>query len=127
MIRYHRRFLDDREKHRRWVDPRLCSVRVAQLRAYLRSKGWKEVPTDRPGFFVFEEPASDGEERLYQFVPESEGWEGYPAQVYDLIAGVAEFEDRYAGDVLSDILHEQANGEANGIQRVPAQRAGSGG
>jgi hypothetical protein len=125
MIRYHRRYLDDREKHRRWIDPRLYSVRVPQLRSYLRSKGWKEVSPDRPGFLVFEEPGSDGGERLYQFVPESEGWEGYPAQVYDLIAAVAEIEDRYAGDVLTDILREPANGESNGAQRVQGQRAGS--
>ena len=60
-----------------------------------------------------------------KFVPESEGWEGYPAQVYDLIAAFAEIEDRYAGDVLTDILREPANGESNGAQRVQGQRAGS--
>jgi len=123
VIKYHSRYLDDREKLNRWADPRLQSVRVSQLRSYLLSKAWKEVSPDRPGFCVFEEPTADGEERLYQFVPESDDWDGYPAQVYDLIAAVAAVEDRYAGDVLSDILREPADGESNGIQRVQGQRA----
>ena len=108
MTEYHRRSLDDRDKHRRWLDPRLYSVRVAQLRAYLLHQGWKAAPPDRPGFLVFEEPTTDEAEPLYQFVPESEDWEGYPAQLYDLIAAIAEVEDRYAGDVLTDILREAA-------------------
>ncbi len=125
MIRYQRRYLDDREKHRRWADPRLASVRVAQLASYLGSRGWKEVPPDRPGFRVFEEPGADGGERLYQFLPEAEGWEGYSAQVYDLIAAVAEVEDRYAGDVLTDVLREPPVAAPNGTQRAQGQRAGS--
>jgi hypothetical protein len=56
MSQYHRRQLDDREVHRRWIDPRLYSVRVKDLRAYLLGKGWKEVPPDRPGVLVFQEP-----------------------------------------------------------------------
>ena len=35
MMQYHRRSLDDREVHRRWIDPRLYAVRVADLQAYL--------------------------------------------------------------------------------------------
>jgi hypothetical protein len=124
VIEYRCRYLDDREKQRRWIDPRLYSVRVPQLRSYLLSRGWQEVPADRPGYLVFQEPASEGTERLYQFVPESADWDGYPAQVYDLIAALAEIEDRYAGDVLTDILQEQPNGEANGSQRTQERSVG---
>ncbi len=56
MIKYHRRYLDDRDVHRRWIDPRLYAVRVADLQAYLLRKGWKPVPPDRPHVFVFQEP-----------------------------------------------------------------------
>jgi hypothetical protein len=104
MIKYSRRYLDDREKYRRWVDPRLYSVRPADLQAYLLHKGWKPVPADRPGVLVFQEPAVSEDGPLYQIVPLDEAWEGYPAQVYELIAALAMIEDRYAGDVLTDIL-----------------------
>jgi hypothetical protein len=107
MIKYHSRYLDERDKRRRWIDPRLYSVRTPDLRAYLLHKGWKEVPSDRPGFLVFEEPTVGADGPLYQFVPETE-WEGYAAQVYELLAALATLEDRYAGDVLTDILRFRA-------------------
>ena len=103
MIKYYSRYLDEGEKRRRWIDPRLYSVRPEDLRAYLLHKGWKQVPSDRPGFLVFEEPAAGDDGPLYQFVPEAP-WEGYPAQVYELLAALAAIEDRYAGDVLTDVL-----------------------
>ena len=107
MMKYHRRFLDDREMRRRWTDPRLYSVRVADLQAYLLHRGWKPVPPDRPRVLVFQEPTGNEEGPLYQFVPESENWDGYRAQVYELIAALAQIEDRYAGDVLTDILRHR--------------------
>lgn len=119
MIQHHRRYLDERQKHERWMDPRLHAVRVADLQAYLLAKGWKPMETDRPGFLVFEEPAQGTAELLYQFVPESEEWEGYAAQVYDLIAALAEFEDRYAGDVLTDILRLRDQTNGNGAVQEP--------
>src|SRR5262245_12524013 len=82
MIKYFARHLDEGEKHRRWIDPRLYSVQPEDLRAYLLHKGWKEVPSDRSGFLVFEEPVAGADGPLYQFVPEHP-WEGYPAQVYE--------------------------------------------
>lgn len=112
MIQYHRRSLDDSNKHRRWIDPRLYSVRTADLQAYLLDRGWILVPPDRPGVLVFQEPANSEDGPLYQFVPLDEHWEGYPAQIYELIAALAEIEDRYAGDVLGEILRH-ANFAAN--------------
>ena len=127
MIKYSRRYLDDREKQRRWIDPRLYGVRAADLQAYLLSKGWKPVPPDRPGVLVFQEPAGGGGEPFYQFVPLDEDWEGYPAQVYDLIAALALIEDRYAGDVLTDILKHAAaapfpNGPTAPMREEPTAR-----
>jgi hypothetical protein len=68
MNKYSRRYLDDGEKHRRWLDPRLYAVRTAGLQAYLLHKGWRLVPPDRPGFLVFEEPTRGEDGPLYQFV-----------------------------------------------------------
>ena len=121
MLKYARRYLDDREKQRRWIDPRLSTVRPADLQAYLLHKGWAQVPPDRPGFLVFREPTTGEAGPFYQFVPLDEAWEGYPAQVYELIAALALIEDRFAGDVLTDILKHAAAGasSANG-PAVPA-------
>lgn len=101
---YYRRHLDDRQIHRRWVDPRLFSVRVAGIRAYLLGKGWKAAPPDRPGALVFEEPCAGPDGPLYQWFPDSEERRDYPQAVYELLAALAEIEDRYAGDVLTDLL-----------------------
>jgi hypothetical protein len=128
MLRYCRRYLDDGEKHRRWIDPRLYSVRAADLQAYLLHKGWKPVPPDRPGVLVFQEPTINEDDPLYQFVPLDEEWKGYPAQVYDLIAALALIEDRYAGDVLTDILRPltadatPGNGPAGATKAEPTPK-----
>jgi hypothetical protein len=55
-MQYARRFLDDRDVRRHWTGPRLYQVRVANVVAYLLSKGWKPVPPDRPHVRVFQEP-----------------------------------------------------------------------
>jgi hypothetical protein len=103
-MRYYRRHLDDRQVHRRWVDPRLHLVRIADIRTYLLQRGWKEVPPDQPGVLVFEEPVVNADGPLYQWIPDSEQRREYFQGVYELLAALAEIEDRYAGDVLTDIL-----------------------
>src|SRR5438034_5667112 len=35
MIQYHRRYVEDREVNRRWIDPRLYAVRLADPQTYL--------------------------------------------------------------------------------------------
>ena len=116
MTLYYRRHLDDREVHRRWIDPRLNSIRVSQLRAYLLEKRWKEVPPDRPDVVVFEEPTASAEGPLYQWFPDPEDRRDYRQAVYELLAALGEIEDRYAGDILTDILERTAAGgqSANG-------------
>jgi hypothetical protein len=116
VIQYYSRYLDDRAVHQRWVDPRLYQVRVADIRDYLVHKGWKQVSPDRPHVLVFQEPVLVDGRQLYQFVPDTEQRRDYAARIYELLAAVAEVEGRYAGDVLSDILHQASAGTvpANG-------------
>ena len=83
MIRYSSRYLDDSAVHRRWTDPRLSQVRVADLRAYLLSRKWKPVEPDRPHVLVFQEPNADEQGPLYQFVPDAETDRSYPREVYE--------------------------------------------
>ena len=104
MMRYDRRFLDDSEVHRRWIDPRVYNVRVANIVAYLLGKGWKPMPPDRPHVLVFQEPVCTPDDLLYQWIPQNEQDRDYPARIYELLAALGEVEDRYAGDVLTDIL-----------------------
>jgi hypothetical protein len=108
VIRYNSRYLDDRAVQQRWLDPRLHAVRVADIQKYLLRKGWKPVPPDRPHVLVFEEPTTGEGGSLYQFVPDTEQRRDYVARVYELLAGVAEVENRHAGGVLADILRQAA-------------------
>ena len=114
MTSYECRFLDDREVQRRWTDPRLFRVRVADLQAYLLRHGWQPAPPDRPHVLVFREPEVGEDGPLYQWVPDSENYRDYPARVYELLAAVAEIEDRYAGDVLTDVLRAAGQEPPNG-------------
>ncbi len=112
---------------RRWVDPRVWSVRVGDLRAYLQRKGWTACPAPRPGQLAFEEPAGnpDGPVRLY--VPESEQFADYPQRLLEVVTALAEIEGRYAAvEVLDDILQSRVSAEPNGAGiRSPAESTSS--
>jgi len=119
VIQYYSRYLDDRALSRRWLDPRLRTVRVADIQAYLLRKGWKPVTPDRPYVLVFQEPTVSEQGPLYQFVPDTEQRRDYVARIYELLAALGEIEDRYAGDVLTDILRLSAESVAVNGPVVP--------
>jgi hypothetical protein len=98
----------------RWVEPRVWSVRVGDVRAYLQRKGWTACAAPRPQQLAFEEPAGnpDGPARLY--VPESEQFSDYPQRILEVVTTLAEIEGRYAALVLDDILQSRASAEPNG-------------
>lgn len=105
--------------NRVWVDPRLPLVRVAGVRSYLLSRGWRLQPYPRPELLVFEGPADDDGQPIVQVLPSSEQMRDFPLRVEELIAALSILEDRPAPDVLSDILNERAAeappaAEANG-------------
>jgi hypothetical protein len=116
LYRYSRRFIDPRDQYRRWIDPRVRALRLADVIAYLGRRGWSEAPSDRPGFRVFQEPPStvEGEEPFYQFVPESEQYSDYPLRMFELLTGLAEVEDRQASAVIDDILRLANRGGPDG-------------
>ena len=115
--RYGRRIIPERQRYRRWIDPRVWTLRVAAVVAYLREKGWKEVDPDRAHFRIFEEPyPAEGTIRAYQFVPTFEQEPGYGQQMFELLTGLAEFEDRQAAVVIDDILRlAKAGPQGNGF------------
>jgi hypothetical protein len=119
MIKYHRRWVEPERYLQRWLDPRLDSIRVADVAAYLRRQGWKQVtPPDRPDTLVFQEPAGSEEEPLYQFVPDSEALPDYRRRMVELITLLAFYEDRYAPELIDDILGQRTDGEPNGAVRA---------
>jgi hypothetical protein len=122
---YGRRLIDERNLYRRWIDPRVRTLRLADVLAYLRQRGWTQVPSDREGFLVFQEPPGTGPEGgvFYQFVPDSEKYDIYPRLMFDLLTGVAEAEDRQAVVVIDDILRLAASSQPNGPAQTRATDA----
>src|SRR5437660_1571978 len=62
MINYRRRYIDPRDQYRRWIDPRMHTLRITDVTSYLLQRGWTPLPPDRPGFLVFQEPSSSRDE-----------------------------------------------------------------
>lgn len=95
----------------RWVDPRVKLVKAADLHAYLRARGWKVRPSPRPQVLLFEEPPGHEGKPVLQTVPAHDGGSDYTDAVVRAITNLAAVEDRYAVEVLNDILR-QATAEA---------------
>jgi hypothetical protein len=123
--RYHRRFIDPRHQYRRWIDPRVWTLRLPDVLAYLRARDWKEVPSDREGFLIFQDPASANADGgpFYQFVPDSEEGDDYGERLFELMTGLAEFETRPASEVIDDVVQTRtpANGADNQRQQTIPQ------
>src|SRR5919202_1891872 len=107
MMNYHylRRTIDPRNPYRRWIDPRVYRLRTADVVAYLVGRDWKELPPDRQGFRAFQEPTGTvvNGRPVCQFVPTGEA-DDLPLRMFELVTGLAEFEDRQASAVIDDIL-----------------------
>jgi hypothetical protein len=106
MMQYLRRSIDPRNQYRRWIDPWHGSLRLADVIAYLQQRGWKPLPPDRPGLLAFQEPTGEtvNGKPVCQLVPDSEEYDNYVPMMFELITGLAEFEDRQASEVIDDIL-----------------------
>jgi hypothetical protein len=122
LYRYARRFIDPKHLYRRWIDPRVHTLRWAEVIAYLRHRGWTQLPADRPGYLVFQEPPGQeiAGEPYCQFVSDSEA-DDLPLRMFELLTGLAEVEDRQASEVIDDILRLASRDGANGAEPRPAQ------
>jgi hypothetical protein len=89
---------------RRLVDPRIQSVWVADVRAYLQRRGWVQRLAPRLQQLAFEEPAGIPDGQAIVYLPSSEQFADYPQRVLEVITELADIEDRYSIDVLNDIL-----------------------
>jgi hypothetical protein len=106
MMEYLRRSVDPPDRYRRWIDPRHGSLRLEDVLAYLARSGWKPLPPDRPGLLAFQEPSGSrvNGQPVCQFAPDSEEYDNYGILMFELITGLAEYEDRQASEVIDDIL-----------------------
>src|SRR5262245_574952 len=86
-----------------WVDPRIERVRVTELRSYLIAKGWKIKTQPRPELLLFERESTSGETTL-QPVPTMENSSDYLQRVIEVITGLAATEQRYAVEILEEVL-----------------------
>jgi hypothetical protein len=109
----------------RWVGPRICSVRVADVRSYLSGRGWKPKPYPRPELLVFEGPLADNGAPIVQVLPAEERFADYQQRLVELVTALAVIEDRPAADVLDDILRQGApppNGQGQASDVEPTSK-----
>src|SRR5262249_47788703 len=117
MIQYYRRFIAPERYLSRWLDPRLGTLRVADVQAYLERRGGNQGARDGPHTLVFQEPPGGEGERLYQFVPDSEADPDYLRRMVELITLLAFFEDRHPVQIIDDILHQGGRDGGNGASQ----------
>jgi hypothetical protein len=101
-----------------WIDPRIVQVRPEDAQAYLTRHGWKLVgPASNPDLLRYEVEANESTPTLFVPVRVDSG----PALQWmiDLVADLAHFEDRWAVDVLHDILQHPADSVAANGPAVP--------
>jgi hypothetical protein len=90
--------------NRSWIDPRVGLVTVDAIRSYMSKHGWTLQPFPGPELLVFGGQVDDDGEPIELVLPSSERMRDYRMRVEDLIGSLGALEDRYAGDVLNDIL-----------------------
>jgi hypothetical protein len=101
-----------------WIDPRITQVRPESAQAYLLEHGWKRLgPASNPDLLRFEGPGGGDDAPLVLLPLELD--EGPLLQrMIDLVGEVASFEERWAADVITDLLKPHSDPvEANGLLR----------
>ncbi len=92
----------------RWVDPRVRSVRLAGVRAYLVERGWETKPSTNPLFVRFEPPAGKNNgQSLFQVLPSSDRGNDFVQSITYFLTTMSELEDRHPVEVLDEVLRHQ--------------------
>ena len=106
-----------------WIDPRIEQLGSAAAKAYLVRHGWKSLgPASNPILEMFEGPGL-GEETQSVLVPLKTDHGPMLQRMIDLVGDLARFENRWAVDVLNDMLEPAGSAPINGPtaeQRVPS-------
>lgn len=125
MMSYLRRAIDPPQQYRRWIDPRHGALPLADVVAYLHHRGWKSLPPDRPGILAFQGPTGEmvNGKPICQFAPDSEEYDNYAILMFELITGLAEYEDRQASEVIDDIMRLGGRDLTAGASPKPSRPA----
>jgi hypothetical protein len=104
-----------------WIDPRILQVQPEAVRAYLLAHGWEYLgPATVPDMLLFDtpEPRADKPNVLLPLKLEH----GSQIQrLIELVTEVALHEDRWAVDVLSDMLRQPATAAPANGPAAPAR------
>ena len=90
--------------NRSWIDPRIAQVRVAGAKAYLLDHGWRPKPFPRPEVLVFEKPMAHEGRLITLLLPAGEYLVDYQQAMVDLIGSLGAIENRYAVEILNEML-----------------------
>jgi hypothetical protein len=85
-------------------DPLVSAIQVADLRAYLLSKGWQPKAFQRPQVLYFEGPADDEGKPIVLLVPASEQLRDYPQRVEEIVNSLAVIEQRPVAEIVRNII-----------------------
>jgi hypothetical protein len=104
-----------------WVDPRVCQVQPEQVRRYLEHHGWKLTgPANDPNLIRYD-VADNDEKAPTLFLPVRVDTGPGLQWMIELIGELAMCQDRYVGDVLTDILSQTETTVGNGISTDQAR------
>jgi hypothetical protein len=84
-----------------WIDPRVEQVQPTNLLTYLQRQGWNERRSSMPPMRAFLIEQSDA----VIYVPTGEDEENRVRFTVEAITQLARVEQRFAGDVLNDVLN----------------------
>ncbi len=100
-----------------WIDPRILQVRPEAVQAYLLTHGWVYLgPAIMPDMLMFDTP-QPRDDKPNVILPLKLEHGSQVQRLIELIGDVALYEDRYAGDVLTDMLRQP-------VEPVPANGPG---
>jgi len=103
-----------------WIDPRILQLRPDVVRTYLESNGWEYLgPGALPDLLMFDtvQPRGDKPNVL---LPTRLDHSYQVQRLIELVTELALHEDRFAGDVLDDLLDEP--GEASQLNGLPGSQ-----
>jgi len=105
----------DMKFHNPWIDPRIVQATPEAAQVYLHTHGWKLIgPAANPALLLYERP-ENGDNTASVLVPVQLDQGSMLQRMIDLVADLARHENRWAVDVLRDILLQPgASTGANG-------------
>jgi hypothetical protein len=86
-----------------WVDPRVLELKPADAQGYLANHGWKAMAPYSVNLTAYSRPGEAADGPVVYVLTRQDALE-YPQRMIELVAALAFAEDRWAVDVLSDIL-----------------------